>query len=251
MTSGADTSPSTLRHGGARHGRKLFVGIGMGLIVVVVIAAAIIIHRDESRPPSFPAMPDVPDPAVAGWLVIIRRSADLSDECLSIRAAGGGPEHQVACLTGGAYLDVTGHLDENGRLVLGATPGLGNPPTGLVVDLATGAILERVPPPATSPSGATTNLTQDHDGAVVSVENNEGRAAVVLTENGNDRVVAQISGPSDYFISAAWWSPDGKWLLAFDGGGQNILIDPQGKVRTRALLDAKGDVTVWVPSSSS
>jgi hypothetical protein len=252
MTGGADTSASTLGHSAARGVRTLFVGLGMGLFVVVAVVAAITINRGENRPPSFPAMPDVPDPAVAGWLVISRPSADLRDECLSVRAAGGGPEHQVSCTTGGAYLDVTGHLDENRRLVLGATTSPGNSTTGLVVDLATGAILDRVPPPVTNASGATTNLSEDHDGAVVSVQNDDaGRAAVVLTQNGNDRVVARFSGPSDYFLSAAWWSPEGKWLLAFDGDGQNILIDPQGKVPPRALLDPRAGVIVWVPSSTS
>jgi hypothetical protein len=179
-----------------------------------------------------------------------RYSADLTTECLSVRAAGGGPEYKIDCSS--SFPSVVARPDADGRLVVGFSTGDNAEMTRVVVDPGTGAIVDRTQESVEDAPAATTTASIEHAGAVLGVENDgKGSARVIVSQTGSAQTVFEVSGPSDYFFSFAFWSPDGAWIVVVDGLGQNLLVAARGDRPPRTLVDAKAGVIEWVSAPRS
>lgn len=230
--------------------RVLIGGLVAVVFVIGLVAAAFILGEAGSGSrdvPQFPFLADNPDPALHGTVAYLGEG-----NCIRIIAAAGGQSKQVMCLPAQDPAVAKTVGKEQGPQLVWRSDGrlevtmfrMTDPPgpdfragwqkivdvrTGQVEDVPAGDVpstANRTTQPSISPSGQRISWTSD---------SRNGRIEIVLHENGQSRTLLSAQGPGEYTygLSAAFWSPDGKWVVADDG---RILVITPEKALTRVLV---------------
>ena len=235
--------------------------IGRGALVVLVVVAAVAIalpvalvvgHLANAREvPVFPSLADAPDPALEGTVAYV----DDATGCVRVAAASGQqPSKEVYCLPA---------LDPETAKTLGKPIGpqlvwraggtlevtmfrMTDPPGPNVrpgwqklVDVRTGSVTDV--PDAQAPSvpdlSAQTTVRADGARLLTTSDAASGRISIALAATvGSPRMLLEVQGPGEYTygLEAAFWSPDGRWVVADDG--RILVVVPSDPPVVRLLL---------------
>lgn len=208
---------------------------GVGAVIVAVVAVLAATTRFVGVP-SFASLQETPDPALRGTVAFVRRAGD--ETCIHLAAASGGADRRVRCRDDlepaplswtDDGLVVATVIDHDG----------GGPPRMIVVDPATGAVVDRRP---VKDAGATDLVggPERQDGSLLMTESGEpGQARLsVQAPGGSSHVVATVEGPVDYGFTFATWSPDGRHAVVADTEERLLVVEVEGGDGTiRVLVD--------------
>lgn len=234
-----------------RWGRSILIGAVAVAVAVVAVLAVVIVRSLTAHEPSFPSLAAHPDPSITGTVAYV----DEGSRCVQVVAAAGAPVKRVYCLPAFTPSKVEDPTKEMGPQLLWRSDGrlevtmfraamakdvapTYGPMWQKLIDVRTGAV-EDVPVadvPASPDLG--TRQTVSPSGQRIVTTNDRGHVKVALTDSTGSRTLMDVHGPSDYSYSltAAFWSPDYRWVVADDG---RILVittgaTPQVRVLTAA-----------------
>ena len=235
------------------------IGTVIAVVLAVLVAGAVVfgvlVFRELNRKvPSFPSLTAHPDSSLHGTVAYLSDR----DHCVWIISASGAGSKQVLCLP---PMDVSKAISlgketgpqlvwlNDGRLEVTMFrmadpkgPGL---TTGWqkVVDVRTGKVTDtpaaEVPSspnlgtrPTVSPTGARVAFTSRSD---------NGKVKITLSDASGTRTLLSAQGPTtSYWLLAAFWSPDYKWIAADDG--RILVITPGNPPVTRVLTGDSSNI---------
>jgi hypothetical protein len=226
--------------------------LAAAVVVVVAVPVLLVIgHLVGSRDvPAFPSLADSPDAALVGTVAYV----DSSTGCVRVVAAAGQPSKEVFCLppldpetakTSGKPIGPQLVWRTDGRLEVTMfrmtdPPGPNvRPGWQKLVDVRTGTFTDV--PDAQAPSApdmkARSAVRADGARLVTTSDSASGHVTIDLTEaDGRSRSLLDVRGPGEYTygLEAAFWSPDGRWVVADDG--RILIISPDEPPVVRLLL---------------
>jgi hypothetical protein len=249
----ADTGAPKARR--TRRTRALLVVLAVAALAVVAVPVLLVVgHLVDARDvPAFPSLADAPDPALRGTVAYV----DSSTGCVRVVAASGQSSKELFCIppidpetaktlgkpigpqlvwrTGG-QLEVTMF-----RMTEPPGPG-GRPGWQKLIDVRTGSVTDLPDAQAPSAPDLTARSAVRADGARLTTTSDasSGHITIVLTEaDGRTRTLLDVRGPGEYTygLEAAFWSPDGRWVMADDG--RILVITPDDPPVVRLLLGAR------------
>jgi hypothetical protein len=247
---GRDTSASgTVRRRVTR--RLLVVVVAVALAVLAVPVLLVLGHLAGARDvPSFPSLADTPDTTLAGTVAYV----DGATGCVRVVAASGQPSKEVYCVppidpetakTSGKPIGPQLRWRSGGVLEVTMFRMTDPPGPGVragwqkLVDVRTGAVTD-VPDaqaPSTVDLGAQSVVRADGARLTTTSDSSSGHITITLTEaSGGTRTLLDVRGPGEYTygLEAAFWSPDGTWVVADDG--RILVIVPSDPPVVRLLL---------------
>lgn len=196
------------------------VELGVALLLAVAVAGVWLLRRTESFPDAGP------NDAIPGQLAWLSRAEIGAPSCLSVMEPGGSDARVVYCAPPRADLSFGpgggGGWSPQGELVFNSSGAADSmlvfvdPIRGIEVD-AISALGVAWPSPHVRPDGARLATGHWWRGAQVMIEQ-PGRATVRA---------AAISGPHDYEILDAEWSPDGNWIAMRDSDGRLLATSAE------------------------
>jgi Tol biopolymer transport system component len=217
----------------------------LAAVAVVVAVTAAVVGFGIRRLPSFPAVSDAPALDVPGTIAYLA-SDDDGDACVTVVAAAGGAPRSVLCADDATAVEWISEVawSPDGRLLVHGNGEFGDEVV-LVVDMSTGAVLERIllarpEDGLVAPFGAVGEVRTRPDGAEVLVAGayDEGEAKLAVRDGaGATRTILTVDGPRDYGFTDAVWSPGGEWILVQDSDGRLLVVAADGKPDPRLLLD--------------
>jgi len=226
------------------------MGATVASLAVLIAVTGIILYFGFIPLPDFPSLATAPDPAIPGTIAY-HSWTEEEGACIGTVPASGGPVHQVVCQRDSDAVAWTGE----GNLVVEDYSG--PRPILVVLDAATGAVLDRVE----SAEGGLFELVGDKtvrsDGSRIQTESDsEGSAQVlVVATNGAPTTVVDVEGaPRDYYF-LDWglqWSPDGAWIAAWDSAGRLLVAEASGTSGARALVETEegyGQFAWYIPGN--
>jgi DNA-binding beta-propeller fold protein YncE len=94
------------------------------------------------------------------------------------------------------------------------------------------------------------DLTVRDDGAeaVVRHGDDDGSWEVQVVQDGTTRTVLSASGPDDYSMWGAQWSPDGRTIVVFDSARRAIAVAADGEPNPRVIA-TNADRLAWYQPS--
>ena len=225
--------------------KRSTLGIIASVVVLAVVLVVVLVFGVIPYP-DFASLSAQPDPSIPGTIAFMQGD---DPPCAMTIPASGGPAFEVGCgwEMGGDGLAWT----VDGMLV--TLDFRGPTPDYVVLDPATGAVIERLPADVDSPeplferpdlathdgmtvmAGSSAMLSRDRadKGAVIWVSREGDAAPTVLLE---------VDGPRDYRFQWATWSPDGNWVLVSDSLDRLLIVSATGDPTPRILVE---DVQSW------
>lgn len=254
MDASNDPVPPAPAMASAGHRRRRVVIVLVAVVVAAIVAVPVLLvvgHLVGARDmPVFPSLADTPDATLQGTVAYV----DSSTGCVRVVAASGAPSKEVLCFppldpetakTLGKPIGPQLIWRTDGRLEVTMfrmtdPPGPGvRPGWQKVVDVRTGAVTD-VPDaeaPTTADLGARTVVRDDGARLTTTSDPSSGHITITLTDNaGRSRTLLDVRGPGEYTygLEAAFWSPDGRWVVADDG--RILFITPDEPPVVRMLL---------------
>lgn len=229
-----------------RGGRRAAIAIaGAGAVVAVTITIIVVVGLVPL--PAMPSLAQAPDPAVPGTVAFVQ--GDWEEACLATVPASGGRATTVRCSVEVPEALAWTTEGDLAMTVWGEPFGVGDGPTVVVVDPVTGDEVDRLTP-AASTRWAEDRLVRD-DGARLLVAPSRGGEVTLRVRAADGAItdLVHLTGPRDYGVVSAQWSPDGRWVLAADTRGRLFLLGADGVPGPRLLVDAGGrDTPVVLPA---
>lgn len=229
------------------------VGAILAASVVVTVVVGVLVSRDLGRDiPSFASLTEHPDRSLHGTVAYV----DFRTQCIHIVAAAGSPDTRVWCLPPMDVDKAVALGKEQGPQLVWRPDGrlevtmfrMTDPPgPGFragwqkIIDVRTGAV-EDVPDadvPAAPDLGTRPTVRPDGARITTSSHPESGKVEITLTEaDGRRRTLLSARGPGGYgySLTSAFWSPDGRWVVADDGRILVVTVDDPSV--TRVLVTA-------------
>ena len=225
-----DTPPGT------RDGRPGLAIVVAGLVVAGAVATILVVGYVPLPP--MPPLSAQPDPTMPGTIAFVHGTWD--DACVATVAAGGGVPVDLRC---GPAVPESLAWTHDGDLAI-VTWGDGwrafDGPVVVVVDPATGEERDRVETTRSIGWAADRRVREDGARIVVSAPAEGEATLVVRHQDGTTTDVAPLTGPRDYDVVSAQWSPDGAWILAMDSRGRLFVVAEDGEPGPRLVAETGG-----------
>jgi len=216
------------------------------LSVTVLAAVLVVILVFGVIPfPEYASLADQPDPAIRGTIAFVQGD---DPPCAMTIPAGGGPATEVGCgwEMGGEGLAWTA----DGLLV--TLDFTGNPAQYVLIDPATGEIVERIDTDVNGPEPLfeRPDLARFDDSTLIvgsapmlTRDRTDNGAVIWISRQGAPRtVLLEVDGPRNYRFRTAIWSPDGNWVLVSDSLDRLLIVRATGDPTPRILVE---DVQPW------
>jgi hypothetical protein len=229
--------------------RRLVVAVA-GLVVLAGVAVVAVFALGVRHVPDYPTLAEQPDPPLTGTIAWSGWTDDQGP-CTWLAELGSEPR-QLWC---GEEPDAPfGYaawqgFDESGNLIV-ASYRVGpdtEESTLFTVDPDTLEVIAERPIDA---SERPPDLTVRDDGAeaVVRHGDDDGSWEVQVVQDGTTRTVLSASGPDDYSMWGAQWSPDGRTIVVFDSARRAIAVAADGEPNPRVIA-TNADRLAWYQPS--
>jgi DNA-binding beta-propeller fold protein YncE len=195
--------------------------------------------------PDFPTLAEQPDPALTGTIVYSGWTDDGS--CTWLADLGSEPR-QLWCGEdpNAPFGYAAWHgFDETGNLLV-ASYEVGPGTEGSTLFTVDPETLQVIAERPIDTSERPPDLTVRDDGAraAVSPGDDDGSWEVQVVADGATRTVMTASGPDDYSMWGAQWSPDGRTIVVFDSERRAIAVAADGEPNPRVIA-TNADQLAW------
>jgi hypothetical protein len=229
------------------------VGIIVAASVLVTVVVGVLAARDAGREvPSFASLAEQPDTSLHGTIAYV----DVRTRCIHLVAAAGRPDRRLWCLPPMDVDKAVALGKEQGPQLVWLPDGrlevtmfrMTDPPgPGFragwqkIIDARTGAVEDVRDADAPAAPDLGTHPTTRPDGARITTSSDRetGKVEIMFTDaEGVRRTLLSARGPGGYAygLSSAFWSPDGRWVVADDGRILVVTVDDPSI--TRVLVTA-------------
>lgn len=233
-------------------GRWLLLATVTVVVAVLVVVAFVVGHGFQGGDPQFPSLAANPDPSLHGTVAYL----DDSTGCVRIRSVSGRPARNVYCLPAqdpavakekGKLVGPQLRWRPDGRLEvtmfrMPVKPGPGyHAGWQKLVDVRTGKVQDV--PAADVPATPAVNAhpAVNAAGERISWTSEDGKVEVLLHRGATTRTLLSAHGPFEtYRLGAAFWGPEGRWVLADDG--RILVITTGAHPVTRVLTEESASV---------
>lgn len=216
----------------------VLAGVALGAVILGSLMVKGFVEYGKP-PPKFPSLAADPDQTLHGTLAYV----DATGRCVRLLAVAGAPSRSLFCFpteeanmpTISLRWRADGRLEAtNHEVPAGADPRptdqrLIDPRTGGVEPVAAGAR------PQTPIVDRDTGPTVNAAGARLEVSKHGTRATLSTVGDGGTRLLLSAKGNTEYRFEDPSWSPDGSYVLVYDG--RLLLVTADANPQARILVE--------------